>query len=425
MGNRPPDAPAEAAPGPDEATGLLGRHEAPGDALRRLSLAPDSPSLLQRVASMSASGVHPTFLCGICLCYEDLHNSRPLDSCGHEFCRPCLTRYVASQITDGQPYIQCPAFQEGDGSRCRTVLTPGDVSDLITDGPTLAKFRRFKAARDDPNSRACPRCGHLQTGDPQLAVMLCGGCGRGYCFAHGDAHDLRETCQQFEERCKALDDASAQFVMRTSKQCPGCQVQTYKFTGCNHMKCTQCNVDWCWLCGEELAVTGPYLNHYDRRNALSPCAGRQFTPDEVQERGCCSHVCRFLLFYSPLALPFYLFAIVLYIALTLVLLPRLCTDAERRRAWLRPLAVVTGIVTCCWALTAITLCSALAVVLFLVSWAVGLVVGLLCLPFALIFQDRNPVPQAAAFCCCCWVPILLAAMVRGRNQQEPAEPLEV
>lgn len=30
----------------------------------------------------------------------------------------CLTRYVASQITDGQPYIQCPAFQEGDGSRC-------------------------------------------------------------------------------------------------------------------------------------------------------------------------------------------------------------------------------------------------------------------------------------------------------------------
>ena len=49
------------------------------------------------------------------------------------------------------------------------------------------------------------------------------------------------------------------------------------------MTCPQCRADWCWLCGERITINGPYPHHFDRRNALSRCAGQQFTNDQDDE----------------------------------------------------------------------------------------------------------------------------------------------
>ena len=81
------------------------------------------------------------------------------------------------------------------------------------------------------------------------------------------------------------------------KKCPRCKIYTEKNEGCNHMTCTECKYQWCWLC------EGEYKNgHFSR----GQCNGLQFAhinflseKDKVprrvhyhynreeQEKGCC------------------------------------------------------------------------------------------------------------------------------------------
>ena len=41
------------------------------------------------------------------------------------------------------------------------------------------------------------------------------------------------------------------------KRCPYCQYWTEKQDGCNHMTCSECNFQWCWVCEQE-CVAGHY-----------------------------------------------------------------------------------------------------------------------------------------------------------------------
>ena len=52
------------------------------------------------------------------------------------------------------------------------------------------------------------------------------------------------------------------------KQCPRCKIYTEKNEGCNHMTCTNCKFQWCWLC------EGKYeYGHYSQ----GKCRGLQFS----------------------------------------------------------------------------------------------------------------------------------------------------
>jgi hypothetical protein len=51
------------------------------------------------------------------------------------------------------------------------------------------------------------------------------------------------------------------------KKCPKCSIITEKNQGCNHITCTKCGYQWCWLCNEEYKV-----NHFKE----GKCRGFQF-----------------------------------------------------------------------------------------------------------------------------------------------------
>jgi len=70
---------------------------------------------------------------------------------------------------------------------------------------------------------------------------LCiGGCGRIY---HGDT-----PCNI------SLDEASEAVILGTTKRCPNdrCNIPIYKSEGCNHMTCSHCRTEFCYICGDEL-----------------------------------------------------------------------------------------------------------------------------------------------------------------------------
>jgi hypothetical protein len=89
--------------------------------------------------------------------------------------------------------------------------------------------------------------------------LCAAGCGRIY---HGDG-----SCEE------TFDEASEALINKITKSCsnPNCRFATFKDGGCNHMTCTRCSTQWCWVCGLELPrnENGRYstdlhyrINHY-------------------------------------------------------------------------------------------------------------------------------------------------------------------
>ena len=207
--------------------------------------------------------------------------------------------------------------------------------------------------------------------------MTCEGCGQLYCFTHGTAHPPTESCADFEAR-NAVSSATRRLLEQDTKPCPKCHALTHKFTGCNHMTCSQCGQDWCWLCGEPIDVSGLFPVHYARANIASPCAGRQFTDaadgDADNEPGVWC-VCLFLLFFLPLCL----LAALVFLVVSTVTLPCLVISPEYRHTWLRWETlqnIVFGICMCIGSAIVLVPCGFLLV--YHSHWQLWLALALLC-----------------------------------------------
>eukprot|EP01023_Acetabularia_acetabulum_P005584 TRINITY_DN12293_c0_g1_i2.p1 TRINITY_DN12293_c0_g1~~TRINITY_DN12293_c0_g1_i2.p1 ORF type:complete len:997 (+),score=162.69 TRINITY_DN12293_c0_g1_i2:64-3054(+) len=53
-----------------------------------------------------------------------------------------------------------------------------------------------------------------------------------------------------------------------TKKCPGCGAPTIKSSGCNHMTCTICKTDWCYLCANAFAEDQIY-GHIESQHAAN------------------------------------------------------------------------------------------------------------------------------------------------------------
>ena len=83
-----------------------------------------------------------------------------------------------------------------------------------------------------------------------------------YCFTHGDSH-VGQSCADWARSHAVVEKATASSIKKDSKKCPQCRVITYKTEGCNHMHCTRCGCDWCWICASKFDAQGrAYPLHY-------------------------------------------------------------------------------------------------------------------------------------------------------------------
>ncbi|KAJ2003141.1 hypothetical protein GGI06_005664, partial [Coemansia sp. S85] len=84
------------------------------------------------------------------------------------------------------------------------------------------------------------------------------------------------------------ESESLRFIETVTRACPTCGVRIVKAYGCNHIRCTQCNSHFCYLCGElfgradplahfRVAGTGCYLK------LLEGVLGDQADPEEEDD----------------------------------------------------------------------------------------------------------------------------------------------
>ena len=158
------------------------------------------------------------------------------------------------------------------------------------------KYLQFKMNIDvdlNPALKWCPRpncMNYVEKRSRFQKTVVCA-CGTSVCLKCGEvAHP--------GNKCGAVDEEFIEWKQKNNcKFCPRCGIASYKFDGCNHMTCSKCKYQYCWIC----------LQHYQNSNhwraAMSndffKCPGAQYgnvdaqtvlKSFERQQRGICWRV---------------------------------------------------------------------------------------------------------------------------------------
>ncbi|KAL3102027.1 hypothetical protein niasHS_003436 [Heterodera schachtii] len=226
-------------------------------------------SIRASASSTKLSFAHPCSECVICG-----SNSFPLGvrlrDCIHLSCVQCFVAYAEELLSrmslKWHPQVGytvgCPFYG------CTAVVT--DVHTLYLLGkPSYQHYHQlaaqlFFSAQTAERSQHCPwpNCGaaFLVEGTDEKSVeqtadevFLCPECSRMIC------RRCSSTKAGGTDRCKCVDNnqnclccptdaESASLIRRTTKQCPHCEAPTERNGGCAHIRCTQCQSEWCFVC---------------------------------------------------------------------------------------------------------------------------------------------------------------------------------
>jgi len=254
---------------------------------------------------------------------------------GHAMCPTCCGTYLTGLIKDRRVNdLRCPLF----GSDCCNARATRDEVKRYVSAKDFSLYERFLRMNEDPSLRECPVCSELVKpfvtfddsseedqaaskvmstksnemahtsitvsllDDTQDESAVAGSkdskeksngrvtpemkCSKGhvFCYFHSNAHP-GITCAEYA-RAQAKDDRLARAAMGDVKECPGCGLPTLKSEGCNHMVCSVCKTDWCWICGKKLTGVSP-LWHYNPSNPFGCLQMTDMKSDELRSYGTC------------------------------------------------------------------------------------------------------------------------------------------
>jgi hypothetical protein len=128
---------------------------------------------------------------------------------------------------------------------------------LKSDIDLIRKYKRYKLELEiinDPNKKLCPypNCdSYLELKQIRNKDVTCKN-NHTFCF-----ECLKKPHGKLP--CNAKLDKSMKEYAKNNfvKKCPKCSIITEKNNGCNHITCTKCGYQWCWLCNQEYNV-----NHF-------------------------------------------------------------------------------------------------------------------------------------------------------------------
>jgi hypothetical protein len=102
----------------------------------------------------------------------------------------------------------------------------------------------------------CGRSVTLPAGARGLGVGVVCGCGRSFCFGCGaaPAHDPA-SCGEWAEFGLLLAERRAadseDWIAANTTRCRRCRTPIQRTFGCNHMRCTRCTREFCYVCGDD------------------------------------------------------------------------------------------------------------------------------------------------------------------------------
>ncbi|KAB8416356.1 hypothetical protein FH972_024875 [Carpinus fangiana] len=257
-----------------------------------------------------------SYHCSICLDPKPGTVCHRMRDCGHIFCRECLQDFYSTAITQGEvDTVKCIdpdcgkaglTVEQRRALRNRTLhprellaipMATLDVqryvklklkkkveSDKTTvycprqwcQGPARSdKYAKFLANADDlanyPDSDSEDEStvpAATTIGDNRLAI--CSTCAYAFCRnCHRSWHGEHIICRKrlAKDQISAEDKASEDWIRKYTSPCPTCDTPCQKRFGCNHMRCSQCDSHFCYLCSAWLKPGNPYQHFNEKGRA--------------------------------------------------------------------------------------------------------------------------------------------------------------
>ncbi|XP_068757054.1 E3 ubiquitin-protein ligase parkin-like isoform X2 [Montipora capricornis] len=217
----------------------------------------------------------------ICITCTEIKESVLVFPCPdkHAMCLDCFGTYCTVKLNDRQ-FVQtndhgytlpCP----GTAVECTRAFITEAHHFRVLEKEQYDRYQSFAAEEHvlKEGGVLCPRpgCGMGLLPEQRMSIVRCSSCHLEFCkeckepFQRGHsccrnrsnaayaaaAASARASRYQVnaENARRARWEADSQRVIeRTSKKCPGCQANTEKNEGCNHMTCSRCKTQWCWIC---------------------------------------------------------------------------------------------------------------------------------------------------------------------------------
>lgn len=217
--------------------------------------------------------------CPLCVLLVSESSTPYLASCRHRVCLDCMQRYITTEINHSRLNITCPI--------CSEPLHPNTIKDILQNESYYLKYESFMLRRvlaAEPDARWCPApdCGYvvLANGCASCPKLVCGrdGCNTSFCYHCKQEWHPNQTCSAASiQRNKRMINSynitdftleSARPNQKTSKssqptsiraddikECPVCASRIIKMNdgSCNHMTCSICETEFCWLCMKEIS----------------------------------------------------------------------------------------------------------------------------------------------------------------------------
>lgn len=196
--------------------------------------------------------------CPICL--ESLPQKdfiQPMINCDHRSCLKCMKIYMETEISESRVHLRCP--------ECVELIHPYDIDQVIGGNASLVeKYHTFSIRRvlmNEPDTRWCPApdCGYavIAYGCASCPKLKCErpGCNTEFCYNCKQAWHPNSPCDVHLRPRDGLRFASPTSCLGQIKPCPRCHALIAKSDdgSCNHMNCSMCGTDFCWLCMKEVS----------------------------------------------------------------------------------------------------------------------------------------------------------------------------
>ena len=186
-------------------------------------------------------------ICPICSDNFISTNKNTVEKCKHSFCDDCWYNFLNIKIKENKlTSIKCLDYE------CQEKISDEFIINLLNkDEDLIKKYKKYKLELDiinDPNKKLCPfpNCdSYLILKNKEFKITTCKN-KHTYCFFCLRKPHGKSPCKEKLD-LSMLEFAKNNFV----KRCPNCSIITEKNDGCNHITCTKCNYQWCWLCNKQ------------------------------------------------------------------------------------------------------------------------------------------------------------------------------
>ena len=222
------------------------------------------------------------------ICEEKLTNDEMqnnLVGCFHGFCDVCYYNYFREKINNNQiDRIICPQKD----CNCK-IFDEFIEKKLVDDIPLLEKYHKLWKRRQlalNPNIQLCPfpDCESYAEKQENNKYVSCVQNNHKFCFqCLKEWHGKKECSTELDKSFIKWRDSYK------VKRCPKCKYFIEKNEGCNHMTCSYCKYQFCWLCMQEYKS-----GHYD---LVGNCFGLQYSKSECFSNKLCIFLYNILIFF--------------------------------------------------------------------------------------------------------------------------------